>query len=79
MSLPAEVTVGALRWNVREHEGLVVFTEAYGLALGAFSARISFERERSSGSWEVSIQGHNQMARVGHLIGLYRVVEREYG
>lgn len=76
MALPEKVVVGAIEFSVTEHEGLVVFSETYGLALGAFKSRYSFTRD-TDGGWMVSIdQGAGWVSKV---IGLYRVVEREYG
>lgn len=46
MSLPSEVVVGCIEYTVTEPEpGFVVFSEAQGLALGAFKNRYSFTRE----------------------------------
>ncbi len=77
--LPAQVIASARMWNVSESEGLIVFSESHGLALGAFSSRVSFQRTDTADGWQVSVHGHNELIRVGTLIALYRVLEAEYG
>jgi hypothetical protein len=76
--LPEAVLVGATEWNVTEHEGLIVFRESQGLALGAFSRRYSFSRDRHS-SWRVSVDNDDHRGYVSDIFGLYRVVEDAYG
>lgn len=76
--LPSQVLVGACLWNVTEHEGLVVFREADGLALGAFARRYSFRQDRDGG-WTVAVDHEGHEGDVGTIIGLYRVCEAEYG
>lgn len=76
MVLPEKVVVGCTEFRVTEAEGRVMFSETPGLALGAFKSRVSFTRD-DDGGWSVSIdQGSGHISMV---IGLYRVVEREYG
>jgi hypothetical protein len=76
--LPSTVIVGAIEYNVTEHEGLVVFRETHGLALGAFSSRYSFRQDRE-GAWTVAVDHNGHLGRVSTIMGLYRVVEAEYG
>ena len=80
MGLPETVRVNAIEYRVTESEGLVVFSESHGLALGAFKARYSFTRD-SDGGWYIGIDQHGsgQRGSVSAIIGLYRVIEREYG
>lgn len=75
--LPETVVVGCIEYRVTEpEEGFVVFSETHGLALGAFKSRYSFTRD-TDGAWSVSIDQGRGL--VSHVMGLYRVVEREYG
>lgn len=76
MALPEKVVVGCTEFRVTETEGLVVFTATEGLVFGTHKSRVSFTRD-GDGGWSVSIdQGSGH---IGMIIGLYRVVEREYG
>ena len=50
MSLPEKVVVGCIEYRITEPEpGFVVFSEAHGLALGAFKSRYSFTRHTDGG------------------------------
>jgi hypothetical protein len=73
--LPDEVTVCAIGYRVKVHEGAVHFTESESV----YGCRQQIVFDRRCGCWYVSITGQQEAAMASHITKLHELVSQWFG